>query len=58
MSRFDGWLTSQDVADYLKVYHKTAQRYLSSGAIESRKIGQTYRTRREWCDAWMEGQAA
>jgi len=58
VSDFDGWLTSDQAARYIGCHPETMRKKLRAGDIESRKLGNHYRTTREWCDEYMMGMEA
>ncbi|WP_211440098.1 helix-turn-helix domain-containing protein [Corynebacterium glutamicum] len=58
MTNFDGWLTSDQAAEYIGCHPETMRKRLRAGDLKSVKFGQTYRTTREWCDRFMLAQAA
>ncbi len=58
MSDFDGWLNSEQADAYIGCHVETMRQKLRAGEIESRKLGNHYRTTAQWCDTYMLGLVA
>lgn len=53
----DEWLTPKEIANELKVSTWTVLEACRQGRLQSLKTGaHTVRIRREWLEAWIDGQ--
>ena len=48
-------LTVNEIADYLKVERKTIYRLVKQGKIPGRKVGGTWRFKKDTLDGWLAG---
>jgi excisionase family DNA binding protein len=48
-------LTVNEIADYLKVDRKTIYRLVKQGKIPGRKVGGTWRFKKDTLDGWLAG---
>lgn len=47
------WLNTSKAAEYMSVSTEHVNRIIRRGELQAVKLGQTYRTTPEWCDAYM-----
>jgi excisionase family DNA binding protein len=54
------WLTAADAANYLKRGRRFVIREIHAGRLRAAVVGgrREFLTRAEWCDQWVEDQAA
>lgn len=53
------WLLTEKAAEYLQMHPDTVRVLLRRGDLKGVKTGRTWRTRTDWCDAYlMKGTAA
>ncbi len=50
-------MTTQEVAEYLRLAEATIYKLAQSGDIPAVKVGRTWRFKRELIDAWFRGEA-
>jgi excisionase family DNA binding protein len=54
----DGFLTTEEVLEYLQVNLRTVYRLIKAGKIPAVRVGRQWRFRKHDIDAWLEGQRA
>jgi len=54
--RDDGFLTTEEVLDYLQVNLRTVYRLIKAGKIPAVRVGRQWRFRKHDIDAWLESQ--
>jgi excisionase family DNA binding protein len=56
MERYEGWLNSQEAADYLQVHIETMRRWARTKVISAAKLGNRggFRFRREDLDRFLD----
>src|SRR3954462_8810877 len=52
----EGFLTTEDVLDYLQVNLRTVYRLIKAGKIPAVRVGRQWRFRKRDIDAWLESQ--
>jgi excisionase family DNA binding protein len=52
----DGFLTTEEVLDYLQVNLRTVYRLIKAGRIPAVRVGRQWRFRKQDIDAWLESQ--
>ena len=52
----DGYLTTEEVLDYLQVNLRTVYRLIKAGKIPAVRVGRQWRFRKTDIDAWLESQ--
>ena len=52
----DGFLTTEEVLDYLQVNLRTVYRLIKAGKIPAVRVGRQWRFRKRDIDAWLESQ--
>jgi excisionase family DNA binding protein len=52
----DGFLTTEEVLEYLQVNLRTVYRLIKAGKIPAVRVGRQWRFRKSDLDAWLEGQ--
>ena len=52
----DGYLTTEEVLDYLKVNLRTIYRLIKAGKIPAVRVGRQWRFRKTDIDAWLQSQ--
>ena len=52
----DGFLTTEEVLNYLKVTPRTIYRLIRTGELPALRVGRQWRFRRSDLDAWLERQ--
>ena len=52
----DGFLTTEEVLEYLQVNLRTVYRLIKSGKLPAVRVGRQWRFRRQDIDAWLESQ--
>lgn len=50
------WLTSREAAEYMSMNPETVRVLMRSKELRSVKTGRTYRTKTDWCDAYLMGE--
>ena len=50
------WLTSKEAAKYMSMNPDTVRVLMRRKELRSVKTGRTYRTKTEWCDAYLMGE--
>jgi excisionase family DNA binding protein len=54
----EGFLTTEEVLEYLQVNLRTVYRLIKAGKIPAVRVGRQWRFRKHDIDAWLEGQRA
>jgi len=54
----EGFLTTEEVLEYLQVNLRTVYRLIKAGKIPAVRVGRQWRFRRRDIDAWLDGQRA
>ena len=49
-------MTTEDVAQYLRMHPATVRKHAESGEIPALRIGRVFRFRKDWIDKWLEGK--
>src|SRR3954462_13742611 len=52
----EGFLTTEDVLDYLQVNLRTVYRLIKAGKIPAVRVGRQWRFRKRDIDAWLDSQ--
>jgi excisionase family DNA binding protein len=52
----DGFLTIDEVLNYLRVKSRTVYRLIKAGELPAVRVGRQWRIRRSDLDAWLEAQ--
>ena len=52
----EGFLTTEEVLDYLQVNLRTVYRLIKAGKIPAVRVGRQWRFRKRDIDAWLESQ--
>lgn len=52
------WMLTKEAADYLGMHPDTLRTLFRRGDIRAEKPGKPWRTKREWLDAYLLGDAA
>src|ERR1700754_3596296 len=52
----DGFLTTEEVLEYLQVNLRTVYRLIKAGKIPAVRVGRQWRFRKRDIDAWLESQ--
>ena len=50
------WLTSKEAAEYMSMDPETVRVLMRRKELRSVKTGRTYRTKTDWCDAYLMGE--
>ena len=48
------FITVEELADMLKVSHRTVQRLVKRKELPAIRIGRQWRFRKEWIDEWLD----
>ena len=54
----EGFLTTEEVLDYLHVNLRTVYRLIKAGKIPAVRVGRQWRFRKRDIDAWLDSQGA
>lgn len=50
------WLLADEAAEYMRMHRDTVYRLLQRGDLQGKKTGKNWRTRTDWCDAYLMGE--
>lgn len=54
----DRYYSVNEIAKYLSLHTKTVSRALRMGRMEGRRVGRTWRVKKDWADGFLRKQAA
>lgn len=52
------WLLADEAAEYMRMHRDTVYKLLQRGELRGVKVGKHWRTRTDWCDAYLMGEPA